>query len=218
MLADFEQTMRLAAEESNRRDHRYLGTEHALLGLLRTSNARAVGILRSRGLTVEAVEAELGRLEEEGVVPRRDGGRELLRSLGIDIDEVLARLDRSFGRATVDEATCRVTRRPWLRRGRRDLAPLAKPVLVKRALELAERHAETAGREQAAIDDVLVGILRDAQDPLGTQLSRRGRRSLLQLDLAPGNPAPVRLIVEARGLTLEQLDSELTAHDQSGGS
>jgi ATP-dependent Clp protease ATP-binding subunit ClpA len=218
MLADFEQTMRLAAEESDRRDHRYLGTEHALLGLLRTSNARAVGILRSRGLTVEAVEAELGRLEEEGVVPRRDGGRELLRSLGIDIDEVLARLDRSFGRAAVDEATCRVTRRPWWRRGRRDLAPLAKPVLVKRALELAERHAETAGREQATIDDVLVGILRDAQDPLGTQLSRRGRRSLLQLDLAPGNPAPVRLIVEARGLKLEQLDSELMAHDQSGGS
>src|SRR6266536_2835414 len=70
MLADFEQTMRLAAEESDRRDHRYLGTEHALLGLLRTSNARAVGILRSRGLTVEAVEAELGRLEAEGVVPR----------------------------------------------------------------------------------------------------------------------------------------------------
>src|SRR6266545_2761525 len=212
MLADFEQTMRLAAEESERRDHRYLGTAHALLGLLRTSNARAVGILRSRGLTVEAVEAELGRLEAEGVVPR-DGGRELLRSLGIDIDEVLARLDRSFGRAAVDEATCRVTRRPWWRRGRHDLAPLAKPVL-----ELAERHAQTAGREQATIDDVLVGILRDAQDPLGTQLSRRGRRSLLQLDLAPGNPAPVRLIVEARGLKLEQLDSELTAHDQAGGS
>src|SRR6266540_1918405 len=170
MLADFEQTMRLAAEESERRDRRYLGTEHALLGLLRTSNARAVGILRSRGLTVEAVEAELGRLEAEGVVPR-DGGRELLRSLGIDIDEVLARLDRSFGRAAVDEATCRVTRRPWWRRGRHDLAPLAKQVLVKRALELA-----------------------------------------------PGNPAPVRLIVEARGLKLEQLDSELTAHDQAGGS
>src|SRR6266540_3669184 len=130
MLADFEQTMRLAAEESERRDHRYLGTEHALLGLMRTSNARAVGILRSRGLTVEAVEAELGRL------------------------------DRSFGRAAVDEATCRVTRRPLWRRGRRDLAPLAKPVLVKRALELAERHAQTAGREQATIDDVLVGILR----------------------------------------------------------
>jgi len=83
-----------------------------------------------------------------------------LRSLGIDIDEVLARLDRSFGRAAVDEATCRVTRRPLWRRGRRDLAPLAKPVLVKRALELAERHAQTAGREQATIDDVLVGILR----------------------------------------------------------
>jgi hypothetical protein len=58
----------------------------------------------------------------------------------------------------------------------------------------------------------------DAKDPLGTQLSRRGKRSLPQLDLAPGSPAPVRLIVEARGLKLEQLERELTAHDQSGGS
>jgi ATP-dependent Clp protease ATP-binding subunit ClpA len=215
MLADFERTMQLAAQESERRNHRYLGAEHALLGLLRTGRGRAVGFLRSRGLTAEAVEVELDRLEEEGVVPHRDGGRDVLRSLGIDIEEVVARLDRSFGRA-VDEATCRVTRRRWWRRGRRRLAPLAKPVLVKRALELAERHAHAAGREQATIDDVLVGILRDAQDPVGTQLSRRGKRSLLQLDLVPGSPAPVRLIVEARGLTLDGLERELTAHDQSG--
>jgi ATP-dependent Clp protease ATP-binding subunit ClpA len=218
MLADFEQTMRLAAQESERHEHRYLGSEHALLGLLRTSNAGAVSVLRSRGLTAEAVEAELARLEAEGVVPRRDGGRELLRDLGIDIEDVLARLDRSFGHAAVDEATCRVARRRRWRRSRRVFAPLAKPVLLKRALELAERHAHAAGREQATIDDLVVGILRDAKDPLGTQLSRRGKRSLPQLDLVPGSPAPVRLIVEARGLRLEQLERELTAHDQSGGS
>jgi ATP-dependent Clp protease ATP-binding subunit ClpA len=217
MLADFERTMQLAAQESERREHRYLGTEHALLGLLRTSNARAVSAPRSRGLTAEAVDAELARLEAEGVV-RRDGGRELLRGLGIDIEEVVARLDRSFGRAAVDEATCRVAPRRWWRRGRSGLAPLVKPVLVKRALELAERHAQAGGREQATIDDVVVGILRDAKDPLGTQLSRRGKRSLLHLDLVPGSPAPVRLIVAARGLKLEQLERELTAHDQSGAS
>jgi ATP-dependent Clp protease ATP-binding subunit ClpA len=215
---DFEQTMQLAAQESERRDHRYLGTEHALLGLLRVSNAPAASVLRACGLTAEAVEAELARLEEEGVVPRRDGGRQVLRSLGIDIDEVVARLDNSFGRATVDEAACRVTRRPWWRRGRTGSAPLGKPVLVKRAFELAEQHAQAAGREQATIDDVLVGILRDAGDPVGTHLSRRSKRSLLQLDLVPGSPAPVRLIVEARGLTLEQLDRELTAHDHSVNS
>ena len=217
MLVDFEQTMQLAAQESARHEHRYLGTEHALLGLLRTSNARAVSFLRSRGLTAEAVEAELARLEAEGVVPR-DAGRELLHDLGIDIEEVVARLDRSFGRAAVDEATCRLARRRRWRHSRRVFAPLAKPVLLKRALELAERHAHAAGREQATIDDLVVGILRDAKDPLGTQLSRRGKRSLLQLDLVPGSPAPVRLIVEARGLKLEQLERELTAHDQSGGS
>jgi ATP-dependent Clp protease ATP-binding subunit ClpA len=220
MLADFEQMMQLAAQESERLDHRYLGTEHALLGLLRASNAPAVGILRSRGLTAKAVEAELGRLEEEGVLPRRDGGRQVLRGLGIDIDEVVARLDSSFGRAAVDEATCRVTRRPWWRRRRRrrTVSPLGKPVLVKRALELAELHAHAAGREQARIDDVLVGILRDAQDPVGTQLSRRSKRSLAQLGLAAGSPTPVRLIVEARGLKLDQLHRDLAVHDPSGSN
>jgi hypothetical protein len=175
-----------------------------------------VSVLRLRGLTAEAVEAELGRLEEEGVVPRRDGGRQVLRSLGIDIDEVVARLDDSFGRAAVDEATCRVTRRPWWRRRGRTGSPLGKPVLVKRALELAELHAHAAGREQATIDDVLVGILRDAQDPVGTQLSRRSKRSLAQLGLVAGSPTPVRLIVEARGLKLDQLHRGLAAHDPSG--
>src|SRR5438094_9799618 len=116
MLADFEQTMQLAAQESERHGHRYLGTEHALLGLLRTSNASALLVLRSHGLTAEAVEAELGRLGAENVLPRRDGGRELLRDLGIDVEEVVARLDRSFGRAAFDDAACRVTRRPWGRR------------------------------------------------------------------------------------------------------
>jgi ATP-dependent Clp protease ATP-binding subunit ClpA len=217
MLANFEQVMQLAGQESERLDHPYLGTEHALLGLLRASNASAVSVLRSRGLTADAVEVELGRLEQEGVVPRRDGGRQVLRRLGIDIDEVVARLDSSFGRAAVDEATCRVTRRPWWRR-RRTGSPLGKPVLVKRALELAELHAHAAGREQATIDDVLVGILRDAQDPVGTQLSRRGKRCLSQLGLVAGSPAPVRLIVEARGLKLDQLHRDLAAHDPSGSN
>src|SRR5438045_1484647 len=119
MLADFEQTMQLAAQESERHGHSYLGTEHALLGLLRASNARALLVLRSRGLTAEAVEAELARLEAENVLPRRDGGRELLRDLGIDVEEVVASLDRSFGRAAVDDATYRTTRKTWSRRRRR---------------------------------------------------------------------------------------------------
>jgi hypothetical protein len=91
-------------------------------------------------------------------------------------------------------------------------------VLVKRALELAEVHAHAAGREQATTDDVLVGILRDAQDPVGTQLSRRGKRSLAQLGLVAGSPAPVRLIIEARGLKVDRLHRDLAAHGPSGRS
>lgn len=66
------------------------------------------------------------------------------------------------------------------------------------------------------MNDILVGILRDADDPLGTQLSRRGKRSLAQLGLVAGNPTPVRPIVEAHGLQLDQLEHDLAAQAPRG--
>jgi ATP-dependent Clp protease ATP-binding subunit ClpC len=87
MLANFEQVMEFAAQESERLNHPYLGTEHALLGLLRASNASAVSVLRSHGLTAEAVEAELGRLEE----PRDAPALVAAQSYGLAVGEARAR-------------------------------------------------------------------------------------------------------------------------------
>ena len=134
MLADFEQTMQLAAQESERHGHSYLGTEHALLGLLRASNARALLVLRSRGLTAEAVEAELARLEAENVPPRRDGGRELLRDLGIDVEEVV-RSPGSFVRS---------------RRGRRRDLRRDTSVLVASQSQALDAVGEARAREARA--------------------------------------------------------------------
>ena len=134
MLSDFEQTMQLAAQESERHGHSYLGTEHALLGLLRTSNARALRVLRSRGLTAETVEAELGRLEAENVLPRRDGGRELLRDLGIDVEEVV-RSPGSFVRS---------------RRGRRRDLRRDTSVLVASQSQALDAVGEARAREARA--------------------------------------------------------------------
>jgi hypothetical protein len=48
-----------AAEEANLLNHKHLGTEHLLLGLLREENGLAATLLRERGVTLEHVRAEL---------------------------------------------------------------------------------------------------------------------------------------------------------------
>jgi hypothetical protein len=50
-----------AAEETERLNHRYIGTEHILLGILREENCLAAKILYERGLKLEAIREELAR-------------------------------------------------------------------------------------------------------------------------------------------------------------
>ena len=66
-------------------------------------------------------------------------------------------------------------------------------VLAKRALEMAARFAARRGDAGIGPQHLLYGVLCDARDPLGTQLSRRSRRQLALLGFAPGRPKPVRL-------------------------
>jgi len=56
----------LAIDEARRLDHRYLGTEHLLLGLVREGEGIAAGVLESVGVTLERTRAEIaGRGEYE---------------------------------------------------------------------------------------------------------------------------------------------------------
>ena len=54
----------LAAEEAERLNHRHIGTEHLLLGILREEKCVAAEILHKRGLRLKAIREELS-----GVVP-----------------------------------------------------------------------------------------------------------------------------------------------------
>jgi hypothetical protein len=84
-------------------------------------------------------------------------------------------------------------------------------ILAKRSFELAARFASRRGDVEIGPDHLLYGVLRDAIDPLGTQLSRRSRRQLAPLGFTPGRPNPVRLQLEARGIELPQLAARLAA-------
>ena len=58
-----------AAEEADRLNHKHVGTEHLLLGLLSMEDCLAASILKERGLEVEAVRESLakGRDGDAGV-------------------------------------------------------------------------------------------------------------------------------------------------------
>jgi hypothetical protein len=68
-----------------------------------------------------------------------------------------------------------------------------------------------SSRREARIgpEHLLYGVLHDARDPLGTQLSRRSRRQLAGLGWTAGRPNPLRLLLEARGIDPTWLAAEL---------
>ena len=200
----------LGGEEAERLRHRYLGPEHLLLGLLREGedpvphgDNRAARLLRRHGLDLATVREEIDRLIAAGVLPGpQPSDAELLASLGIDLDAVDRRVKESFGwKAYYDAAQ-------WVRLRSTHAVPHAPlggtPLVCWRVLRLA---AEEAGARDQEIgpEHLLVGLLRDAQEPLETTVDAPDQRLRGLLSLPNHGPHPIRRLVEARGLTLEGL-------------
>jgi ATP-dependent Clp protease ATP-binding subunit ClpA len=183
--------------------------EHLLLGLLRHGTSPAARLLRARGLDLDSARAELRRAGPSlgpGASPAA-----ALRALGIDAGDVRQRLEASFGAAALRAAERRVRRRPRWRGGHPRPSPLCVYLLAKRAMEFAARSAADRGDAGIGPQHLLYGVLLDARDPLGTQLSRRSRRELAPLGFVPGRPSPVRLQLQARGIDLQRLAADLYA-------
>jgi hypothetical protein len=54
-------------------------------------------------------------------------------------------------------------------------------------------------------------VLRDAEDPAGTGLSRRARRGFAYLGLPGHGPSPVRRLIEAAGASIAELRTAVLA-------
>lgn len=197
----------MAYVEARDLGHPCLADEHLLLGLLRDGTSGAAALLRARGLDLATARAELRRVGPT-LGPRVDPAGSLL-SLGIEVDEVRRRLAAAFGADALAAAERRVRRRPRWRGGRPRPNALCVYLLAKRSLAFAARVAQRRGDAAIGPEHLLYGVLRDARDPLGTQLSRRSRRELATLGWTAGRPNPVRLVVEARGIDLARLTAEL---------
>jgi ATP-dependent Clp protease ATP-binding subunit ClpA len=200
----------LARMEARRLGHHYLGGEHLLLGLLLEGDNLAARVLVAHGLDLETVRAEVDRLIAQGVLPGpQPSDDELLATLGVDLEAVHARLRESFGDHAYWEAAQRVRRRPTqpvthTPHIRTDPSPL----LCGRALGFAAHEAIVRDQEVGP-EHLLLGLLRDAEDPVETELPPQDRRQRALLGLPDHGPNPIRLLVEARGLTLQALREAL---------
>jgi ATP-dependent Clp protease ATP-binding subunit ClpA len=207
LTPDGQDVIQLAYEEARQLGHPCLADEHVLLGLLRHGTSQAAALLRAEGLDLAAARAELIRVGP--TLGPRVNPASALRTLGIDVEEVRRRMEASFGIDALQEAEHRVRRRPRWRGGHPRPSPLCVYILAKRSLEMAARFADQRGDAGIGPDHLLYGLLQDARDPLGTQLSRRSRQELAALGWTAGRPNPLRLLLEARSVDLTELAAAL---------
>jgi Clp amino terminal domain, pathogenicity island component len=207
LTPDSREVIGLAYAEARELGHPCLADEHVLLGLLGQGSSPAAGLLRSTGLDLDTARAELERVGP--TLGRRVDPAAALRTLGIEMDQVKARLEATFGPDTVRAAERRVRRRPRWRGGHARPSPLCVYILAKRSMQFAAEFADRRGEAGITPEHLLYGVLQDARDPLGTQLSRRSRRELAGLGWTAGRPNPSRLLLEARGIDLTGLAAAL---------
>ena len=179
-----------ALAEARRLGHNYVGTEHLLLALMQHRELlpeAVAGLLPpDAGVVTAALEGLF-----DGPSPPRDA--ELLKTLGIDLDEVRSAVRRTFGDDAVDRlgGPVRQPWQPWRRPSRRCMSLLAGGMgvapRVKRAFEHARHDADR--RQRAAIDPagLLLGMV-EVEDALSNQLLRDAgvdpsdvRRALLEI-------------------------------------
>jgi ATP-dependent Clp protease ATP-binding subunit ClpA len=196
-----------AGHESDRLGHNYVGGEHLLVAIAEQGDGPAAEFLAACRLDASFVRAEVQRLVAAGVLPAPTrGDAELLRTLGIDLDQVARTLDHTFGAAAVDDAVRRVSRHSgW--------TPLCgKALVVKQAFWFAAQHANELGEREVSPEHLLLGVLLDARNPQHKPRcfsNRWQRRRRTRLGLPHRGPDPVRLIVQARGMTLDRLHQTL---------
>jgi ATP-dependent Clp protease ATP-binding subunit ClpA len=124
-----------AQAEAGARSDEHIGGEHLLLGVLQPGTGIAADVLTERGVTPDAVRAAGDELY--GPPPAMSQG-EALAGIGIDLDEVDARLTDSFG----EQAT----------------AP--KPIPFDDAAKAALMSAvRLAGGTEIGTEHVLLGLL-----------------------------------------------------------
>src|SRR5205809_2797055 len=98
------------AEEAERLNHKHIGTEHLLLGLLREEKSFAAEILHERGLRLSTIREELARSQSEKVASQRPKESSLLTEFSRDLTQAAMdnTLDPLIGREAETERVIQI--------------------------------------------------------------------------------------------------------------
>ena len=153
-----------AQQEARDFGHRYIGTEHLLLALLLPHRGGAAAILAAAGLDHERARTALGRLV--GAPRLGDSDAAALRSIGIDLEAIRAKLEQTFGPGALDCAPAARPRGLFRRR-----SPQPQPLTghipftprAKKVLELSLREALRLGDRYIGTEHILLGLIREGE-------------------------------------------------------
>jgi ATP-dependent Clp protease ATP-binding subunit ClpA len=153
-----------ARQEAKSLHHPRIGTEHLLLALLDEQAGAAYTVLSEAGMDRERVLADIERLVGTPSKILGEDDAAALKTIGIDLDAVLARIEESFGSGALDVP------RPPTRRGLfgRKEDPSGFSPKAKKDLGLALREAIRLGSNYIGPEHLLLGILRG--DGLAAQI------------------------------------------------
>jgi hypothetical protein len=174
MTIEARQLVQRATAEARRLAHRRIGSEHLLLALV-AAEAPTAALFRAAGATPERVEAALHRLAGEPV--GIDADRDVLAAIGIDLDEVRARVEAAFGVGALDRGAAR---RPLLFLGRRRAAWLCEQVRppvardAQAVLASSLRVSLARGERHVGLEHVGLALLAHPGDGVATVLDRLG--------------------------------------------
>lgn len=149
-----------AVDQARALGHDPVGTQHLLLGLLNPGVGAGYQVLRDAGLQADAARDVIRRRAPGGGVLTKDDA-EALRTVGIDLDVVLAHLAESFGPDAVPESPSR--------RGRTRLSQPAK-----KTLQLALREAIWLKSKVIGSEHILLGLLRCDDNDINSVLAELG--------------------------------------------
>ena len=173
----------LARGRAKELGHSWIGTEHLLLALLDPAAGGAATVLTEAGVDAAAVRDSLARhvpTRRPQGPPLNDEDAQALRTIGIDLQAVLARLEETLGAdaLSVPSATeCPPRRRTLLLRRRPARSTggrLAFSARAKKVLELAVREAVAAHHDRIASEHLLLGLLREGHGLAGVILAEQG--------------------------------------------
>jgi len=157
--------VRRAQEEARGLNHRYIGTEHLLLGMLDPDSGLAYTVLTEAGVTHDQVRAAIEAHVGEGQLG--DADAEALLAIGIDLPAVKAKIEELFGPGALDPPAPEPKR--GLLRRRRAPEPAARGGHIpfvprsKKVLELSLREALRLDHEYIGSEHILLGLCREGE-------------------------------------------------------